>query len=133
VPAAGDPDTIEALRDQRQPQRPVLKLLLVAAPHHLASPDLQGLINLLENEDWGFDVDLDVAHPARRPELLEQHRLVATPAVVKLEPSPKQVFAGNRLAQQLRGWLPRWQQREMVSGLGMSLRPAEMDGSRSQR
>lgn len=133
VPAAGDPDTTQALRDQRQPQRQVLKLLVVAAPHHLATPDLRGLINLLENEDCGFEVDLEVAHPACRPELLEQHRLVATPAVVKLEPSPKQVFAGNRLMQQVRGWLPRWQQREVVSGLGMSLPPPEMDGSRSQR
>ncbi|MCP9848377.1 histidine kinase [Cyanobium sp. Morenito 9A2] len=121
------------MREPRPPQRQVLKLLLVAAPQHLATPDVRGLLNLLENEDCGFEVDLDIAHPAKRPELLEQYRLVATPAVVKLEPSPRQVFAGNTLLQQVRGWLPRWQQREVVSGLGMSLRPAELDGSRSKR
>jgi two-component system clock-associated histidine kinase SasA len=33
----------------------------------------------------------------------------------------------------VRTWLPRWQQMEVVSSLGMSLRPAEMDGSRTQR
>ena len=33
----------------------------------------------------------------------------------------------------MKGWLPRWQQLEVVSDLGMSLRPAEIDGSRSQR
>ena len=37
------------------------------------------------------------------------------------------------LLQQLRNWLPRWQQLEVVSGLGISLRPAESDGSRTQR
>ena len=115
------------------PQRRPLKLLLVAAPHHRATPDLRGLVNFLESEDFGFEVSLDVADPAQRPELLELHRLVATPALIKLEPTPKQVFAGNTLLLQLRSWLPRWQQLEVVSGLGMSLRPPESDGSRTQR
>ena len=115
------------------PQRRPLKLLLVAAPHHRATPDLRGLVSFLESEDFGFEVSLDVADPSQRPELLELHRLVATPALIKLEPTPKQVFAGNTLLLQLRSWLPRWQQLEVVSGLGMSLRPPESDGSRTQR
>ncbi|MCP9831921.1 histidine kinase [Synechococcus sp. HJ21-Hayes] len=110
-----------------------LKLLLIAAPHHRSTPDLRGLVGFLESEDFGFEVTLEVADPAKRPELLELHRLVATPALIKLEPTPKQVFAGNTLLQQLRSWLPRWQQVEVVSGLGMSLRPPESDGSRTQR
>ena len=114
-------------------QRRQLKLLLVAAPHHRATPDLRGLVSFLEGEDFGFSVSLDIADPAQRPELLELHRLVATPALIKLEPAPRQVFAGNTLLQQLRSWLPRWQQLEVVSGLGMSLRPVESDGSRTQR
>ncbi len=114
-------------------QRRYLKLLLVAAPHHRATPDLRGLVAFLENQDFGFDVSLEIADPAERPELLELHRLVATPALIKLDPTPKQVFAGNTLLLQLRNWLPRWQQLEVVSGLGISLRPAESDGSRTQR
>ena len=113
--------------------RRLLKLLLVASPHHRATPDLRSLMAFLDHEDFGFDVQLDVADPALRPELLELHRLVATPALIKLEPSPRQVFAGNTLLHQLRNWLPRWQQLEVVSGLGMSLRPVESDGSRTQR
>ncbi|MCX5944358.1 MAG: histidine kinase, partial [Cyanobacteria bacterium] len=124
------------MRDKAQrdasPRRQ-LQLLLVAAPRHRATPDIKGLVAFLENEDFGFDVSLEVADPAQRPELLEQHRLVATPALVKLSPGPKQVFAGNTVTQQLRSWLPRWQQMEVVSGLGMSLRPPESDGSRTQR
>lgn len=114
-------------------KRRPLKLLLVAAPHHLASADLTGVLHYLETCDCGFDVALELADPALRPELLELHRLVATPALVKLEPPPRQVLAGNAVLDQLKGWLPRWQQLEVVSDLGMSLRPAEMDGSRSQR
>ena len=115
------------------PERRQLKLLLVAASHHRASADVRSLVAFLEKEDFGFDVSLELADPAQRPELLELHRLVATPALIKLEPTPRQVFAGNTLLQQLRNWLPRWQQQEVVSGLGMSLRPAESDGSRTQR
>jgi two-component system clock-associated histidine kinase SasA len=108
-------------------------LLLLANPHHLATPNLRNLVSLLRAEEKGFDVSLEVVDPAKHPELLELHRLVATPALVKLSPLPKQVFAGSTLPSQVRTWLPRWQQMEVVSSLGMSLRPAEMDGSRTQR
>ena len=113
--------------------RQQLVLLLVAGRHHLSSGDLRSLIQFLEKEDCGFDVTLQVADPTEQPELLELHRLVVTPALVKLQPLPKQVFAGTSIFQQLRGWVPRWQQDEVVSGLGLSLKPTELDGSRTQR
>ena len=112
---------------------PPLKLLLIAANHHLANPDLRQLLAFLERDDCGYRVSIEIVDPARRPELLELYRLVATPALVKLDPPPRQVFAGSTLSMQLRSWLPRWKQMEVVSSLGMSLRPAEIDGSRSQR
>ncbi len=113
--------------------RPALKLLLIAAAHHLANPDLRQLLAFLNGEDCGFTVSLEIADPSRRPELLELHRLVATPALVKLEPSPRQVFAGTTLTQQLRSWIPRWKQMEVVSSLGLRLRPVQIDGGRNQR
>ena len=111
----------------------MLRLLLVATRSHLASPDLRNLVGALRQEDLGFEVSLQIADPAQNPELLELHRLVATPALIKLHPAPKQVFAGNTISMQLRTWLPRWQQMEVVSSLGLSLRPPEKDGSRTQR
>ena len=122
-----------SLSQPAPPVRQRLQLLLVASRHHQASADLRALLQFLNHEDCGFEVSLEIADPARQPELLELHRLVATPALIKLEPTPKQVFAGNTLLLQLRSWLPRWQQLEVVSGLGMSLRPPESDGSRTQR
>lgn len=114
-------------------ERQELKLLLVAAEHHLASSDIRNLLQFLKSEECPFKVSLEVADPAVQPELLELHRLVATPALVKLDPLPKQVFAGNAITEKLRSWLPRWQQLEVVTSLGMSLRPAEIDGSRTRR
>ena len=110
-----------------------LKLLLVAARHHLSGPDLRSVVHYLERDDVGFQVTLQVANPSQQPELLELHRLVITPALIKLSPSPKQVFAGSNILQQLKGWVPRWQQDGVVSGLGLSLRPTELDGSRTQK
>ena len=97
--------------------RQQLKLLLVAARHQLSGQDLRGLVHYLEREDLGFEVTLQVADPTQQPELLELHRLVVTPALIKLQPSPKQVFAGSNILQQLKGWVPRWKQDGVVSGL----------------
>jgi two-component system clock-associated histidine kinase SasA len=138
TPAAADDASGNPGRESRaalgtQAERQRLKLLLVAARQHLAGPDLRSLLQFLKQEDCGFEISLEIADPALQPQLLELHRLVATPALVKLEPPPKQVFAGTTISGQLRTWLPRWQQMEVVTGLGMSLRPAELDGSRSQR
>lgn len=110
-----------------------LQLLLVAARQHLSGQDLRSLVQYLERDDIGFDVTLQLADPSLQPELLELHRLVVTPALIKISPSPKQVFAGSNILQQLKGWLPRWQQDGVVSGLGLSLRPTELDGSRTQK
>ena len=110
-----------------------LKLLLVAARHQLSGPDLRSVVHYLERDDVGFQVTLQVADPSQQPELLELHRLVITPALIKLSPAPKQVFAGSNILQQLKGWVPRWQQDGVVSGLGLSLRPTELDGSRTQK
>jgi len=136
VPAAGPTPDRPGTRPEGAdgaPAAPPLKLLLIAAPHHLANPDLRQLLAFLNGEDCGFTVALEIADPARRPELLEVHRLVATPALVKLEPQPRQVFAGTTLTQQLRSWIPRWKQMEVVSSLGLRLRPVQIDGGRNQR
>ena len=45
---------------------------------------------LLENLEGmrgcGFDVSLQISDPTQQPELLELHRLVVTPSLVKLQP-----------------------------------------------
>ena len=71
--------------------------------HHLSGNNLRSLVHYLEREDVGFEVTLQLADPMQQPELLELHRLVVTPALIKLSPSPKQVFAGSNILQQLKG------------------------------
>ena len=81
-----------------------LQLLLVASSKHLSRGDIRSLVQYLEKEDCGFKVKLQLSDPTEQPELLELHRLVAIPALVKLSPAPKQIFAGSSIFQQLRNY-----------------------------
>lgn len=114
-------------------QQQVLNLLLLAGPNQLAGADLRALLEFLEEQKGNFELTLTIADPQKQPELLELHRLVATPALIKLDPPPKQIFAGNAIRRQMENWLPRWRQLGLVSGLGMGLRTAEPSGGLSQR
>ena len=114
--------------DRRQ-----LKLLLVASRHHLSRGDIRLLIEYLEEEDCGFNVTLELSDPSENPELLEFYRLVAIPALIKLEPSPKQIFAGSSIFDQIKTWLPRWKNERLIQGVGVSLRPKKIELNQTQK
>ncbi len=114
-------------------ERRQLKLLLVASRHHLSRGDIRSLISYLEGEDCGFLVTLELSDPSENPELLELHKLVAIPALIKLEPSPKQIFAGSSIFEQVKTWLPRWQHEGVIKGIGLSLRPSPIDSKQTQK
>ncbi len=114
-------------------KRKHLKLLLVANRQHLSSGDLRSLIKFLEDDDPEFKVNLEISDPQEQPELLELHRLVVIPALIKLSPSPKQIFAGSSIFHQIKNWLPKWKQEGIVSGLGLSLRSKESEVNRTQK
>ncbi len=110
-----------------------LKLLLVASRHHLTRRDIRSLIEYLEKKDCGFDVTLEFSDPSDNPELLELYRLVALPALIKLEPSPKQIFAGSSIFSQVKTWVPRWQHEGLTKGKGISLRAKTLESNQTQK
>ena len=120
-------DSAEA-NDRRQ-----LKLLLVASRHHLSRSDIRLSIEYLEREDYGFNVTLDFSDPCENPELLELYRLVALPALIKLEPSPRQVFAGSSIFEQVKIWVPRWQNEGLSNSIGISLRGKTIESDQTQK
>ena len=120
-------DSAEA-NDRRQ-----LKLLLVASRHHLSRSDIRLSIEYLEREDYGFNVTLDFSDPSENPELLELYRLVALPALIKLEPSPRQVFAGSSIFEQVKTWVPRWQNEGLSNSIGISLRGKTIESDQTQK
>ena len=114
--------------DRRQ-----LKLLLVASRHHLSRRDIRSLIEYLEGEDCGFTISLELSDPTKNPELLEFYKLVAIPALIKLEPSPKQIFAGSSIIEQIKTWLPRWKHEGRIKGTGISLRAKTIESNQTQK
>ena len=120
-------DSAEA-NDRRQ-----LKLLLVASRHQLSRSDIRLSIEYLEIEDYGFNVTLDFSDPSENPELLELYRLVALPALIKLEPSPRQVFAGSSIFEQVKTWVPRWQHEGLSNSIGISLRGKTIESDQTQK
>ena len=123
-------DTVDSAEanDRRQ-----LKLLLVASRHHLSRGDIRSLIEYLEKEDCGFNVALEFSDPSDNPELLELYRLVALPALIKLEPSPRQVFAGSSIFEQVKTWVPRWQHERINNRIGVSLRGKTIEPAQTQK
>ncbi len=113
--------------------RQQLKLLLVASRHHLSRRDIRSLIEFFEREDCGFNVNLEFSDPSDNPELLELYRLVALPALIKLEPSPKQIFAGSSIFSQVKSWVPRWQNEVLINGEGISLRAKTLESNQTQK
>ena len=69
-------------------------------------PDVR-LCCLFDEQKHTLNISFSIADPQKQPELLELHRAVATPALIKLDPALKQIFAGNAIQRQLQNWLPR--------------------------
>ena len=51
---------------------------------------------------------LDLVEIEKQPYLVESFKLVATPALVKIAPAPRQTIAGSNILQQLKKWCPKW-------------------------
>ena len=110
-----------------------LKLILVAARSHLSRGDLRSLVDYLESDNCEFKISLQISDPTEQPELLELHRLVAIPALIKISPNPKQIFAGSNIFSQLQTWLPRWKQEGLIKNLGINIQASKIDSIRTQK
>ena len=65
------------------------------------------------NAEHSFE--LQVVDVGKQPDLAEHYRVIATPAILKLYPTPRQILAGSNLIDQIDNWWERWQE-ELVSG-----------------
>ncbi len=53
--------------------------------------------------------ELEIIDVGKQPDLVEYYRVIATPALVKLSPLPRQILAGTNLLDQIDNWWERWQ------------------------
>lgn len=67
----------------------------------------------LLNAEHSFE--LQVVDVGKQPDLAEHYRVIATPALLKLFPVPRQILAGSNLIDQIDNWWERWQEELLAS------------------
>ena len=95
--------------DNNNSDNSYLQLLLFVDKRPSYRKKIQLIQAYLEDLRLEHDFKLDVIEIGKQPHLVEYFKLVATPALVKISPQPRQILAGSNLMGQLEMWWPRWQ------------------------
>jgi two-component system, OmpR family, clock-associated histidine kinase SasA len=75
--------------------------------------EIRDKLAILNAED---SFELEVIDVGKQPDLAEYYRVIATPALLKLSPKPRQILAGSNLIDQIDNWWERWQEELFVEG-----------------
>jgi two-component system, OmpR family, clock-associated histidine kinase SasA len=86
-----------------------LQLLLFIDERIGSRKNIQRIRSYLEDLRADYAFELMIVDVGEQPYLAEHFKLVATPALIKIHPKPKQTLAGSNLVAQLKNWWPRWQ------------------------
>lgn len=87
-----------------------LQLLLFVDERPKSQQQVQQIRRYLKELQTDFPFQLQIVDVGEQPYLAEHFKLVATPALIKIYPEPRQMLAGNNLIAELKNWWPRWQQ-----------------------
>jgi two-component system, OmpR family, clock-associated histidine kinase SasA len=87
-----------------------LQILLFVDQRPNSRDQIRQIRNSLAELSQAYRFALQIVDVGEQPYLAEQFRLVATPALIKIHPEPRQTLAGSNLIAQLKTWWPRWQQ-----------------------
>ncbi len=97
-----------------------LQLLLFVDERPSSRKHIQRIRSYLETLKADYPFELTVVDVGEQPYLAEHFKLVATPALIKIHPNPRQTIAGSNLVGQLKNWWPRWQRSVEEYELGLS-------------
>jgi two-component system, OmpR family, clock-associated histidine kinase SasA len=86
-----------------------IQLLLFVDERPSSQEIIQQIKNYLQSLQTSYNIDLRTFELAQEPHLVEHFKLIATPALVKIFPEPRQTLAGSNVVEQLKKWCPRWQ------------------------
>ncbi len=74
---------------------------------YIYNQEIRNKLAILNAEDA---FELEVVDVGKQPDLAEHYRVIATPALLKLYPKPRQILAGSNLIDQIDNWWERWQE-----------------------
>jgi two-component system, OmpR family, clock-associated histidine kinase SasA len=99
---------MQASQPQQNLEAP-LQLLLFVDERPKSRQKVQQIRVYLDKLQADYQFDLEIVDVGEKPYLAEEFKLVATPALIKIHPEPKQVLAGSNIITQLKDWWPKWQ------------------------
>ncbi|MGF1513798.1 MAG: histidine kinase [Elainellaceae cyanobacterium] len=85
-----------------------LQLLLFVDKRPQSSERIRQVRHYLRHQSNSHRCELQVIDIGEQPYLAEHFKLVATPALIKSSPEPRQTLTGTNLIEQLEAWWPRW-------------------------
>ncbi|MDJ0658973.1 MAG: histidine kinase [Crocosphaera sp.] len=85
-----------------------IQLLLFVDERPSSHEYIQPIRDYIKTVSQDYSCQLEVIEIHEQPHLVEHFRLVATPALVKVVPGPRQTLAGSNLVNQLKKWWPKW-------------------------
>lgn len=86
-----------------------LQLLLFIDNRPGSQAQIQNVEDYLQTLQVNYPFALQLVNVSDQPYLAEHFKLVATPALVKIYPEPRQILAGSNIIIQLQKWWTRWQ------------------------
>lgn len=86
-----------------------LQLLLFVDGRPKSRQQVQRIRAYLKELQAEYSFELQTIDVGQQPYLAEHFKLIATPALIKIHPEPRQVLAGSNIIAQLKNWWPRWQ------------------------
>lgn len=86
-----------------------LQLLLFVDNRHSSQKNIEEIKIYLSSLTQNYNFQLQVLEVSKYPHLVEHFKLVVTPALVKVNPLPRQTLAGTNLTAQLQKCWYKWQ------------------------
>ncbi len=103
-------DWMQVFSQQPTSSEAKLQLLLFVDERPSSRQQVQQIRRYLNDLQADYPFELQIVDVGEQPYLAEQFKLVATPALIKIYPEPRQTLAGSNLIEQLKNWWFRWVQ-----------------------
>ncbi|WP_017718727.1 histidine kinase [Kamptonema formosum] len=86
-----------------------LQLLLFVDKRPSSREQIRQIRRYLQDAKTDYPFELEIVDVGEQPYLAEHFKLIATPALLKIHPEPRQTLAGSNLVAQLESCWGRWQ------------------------
>lgn len=119
------PNSSQAESSRNSRSSKSLQLLLFVDERPSSQEHIQRIQSYLQNLQIEYPFELEAIDVGEYPDLVEHFRLIATPALVKIHPKPRQILAGSNLLDQLKQYWNQWKYDAQTQQRDREENPAE--------